>query len=45
VTKDNYLAHNTLGLALFEKGKIEEAIDHYNKSINIAPDFAEAYNK
>jgi tetratricopeptide (TPR) repeat protein len=44
VTKDNYLAYNNLGLALFEKGKIEEAIDHYNKAIRIAPDSAEVYN-
>jgi hypothetical protein len=43
VTKDNYLAHNNLGLALFDKGRIEEAIDHYNKAIHIAPDSAEIY--
>jgi protein O-mannosyl-transferase len=37
VTKNNYLAHNNLGLALLAEGKIEEAIDHYNKGIRIKP--------
>jgi len=44
VTKDNYLAHNNLGFALAEKGKIQEAIDHYNKAIRLKPDYFEAYN-
>ncbi len=26
VTKNNYMAHNSLGAALYKKGKIEEAI-------------------
>jgi len=30
--------HNNVGLALFTKGKSEEAIDHYNKAILITPD-------
>ena len=33
VTKNNYIAHSNLGIALFEEGKIEEAIDQYNKVI------------
>ncbi|MGP8003842.1 MAG: tetratricopeptide repeat protein [Smithella sp.] len=33
VTKNNYIAHSNLGIALFEEGKIEEAIDQYNKAI------------
>ena len=33
------MAHNNLGLALFEEGKIKEAIDHYNKAIRIKPDY------
>ena len=44
VTKNNYLAHNNLGIALFDEGKIEEAIDHYNKAIRIKPDYVYAYN-
>jgi hypothetical protein len=44
VTTDNYLAHNSLGVALFEEGKIEAAIDHYNTAIRIAPLYALTYN-
>jgi Tfp pilus assembly protein PilF len=44
VTKDNYLAHNNLGLALFAEGKSMEAIDHYNKAIRITPDCAGFYS-
>ena len=38
ITKDNTQVHNNLGLALFEEGKTEEAIFHYNKAIRIKPD-------
>jgi tetratricopeptide (TPR) repeat protein len=44
VTKDNDLAHNNLGLVLVAEGKIEEAIDHYNKTIRLKPDDAGVYN-
>jgi len=37
VTKNNYLAHNNLGLALFNEGKIDEAIAHYNQALSILP--------
>lgn len=43
VTKDNYLAHNNLGIVLSAEGMIGEAIDHYNKAIRIKPDYADAY--
>ena len=43
-TKNNYLAHNKIGLALDEKGRNNEAIYHYNKAIHIKPDYAFAYN-
>ncbi len=43
VTKANVLAHNHLADALFEEGKLEEAIYHYNKIILLKPDYAEAY--
>ena len=43
VTKDNYVAHNNLALALLAEGKIKEAIDHYNKAIRLKPDNAYAY--
>jgi tetratricopeptide (TPR) repeat protein len=44
VTKDNFLAHTNLGIALFEKGKIEEAIEHYNKAIGLNPAYSYPYN-
>ncbi|MGD0277968.1 MAG: tetratricopeptide repeat protein [Smithella sp.] len=44
VTKDNYLAHNSLGSALFKNGKIEEAMYHYNEAIRLNPDGADFYN-
>ncbi|MGD0279936.1 MAG: tetratricopeptide repeat protein, partial [Smithella sp.] len=43
VTKDNYLAHGNLASALLEKGKIREAIYHYNKALSIMPDYDVAY--
>jgi tetratricopeptide (TPR) repeat protein len=47
VTKNNYLAHNNLGLALFNEGRTEEAINQYNLSLRIKPlvmDHVLAYN-
>ncbi|MGA2781720.1 MAG: tetratricopeptide repeat protein [Smithella sp.] len=44
VTKNNYRAHNNLGLALSTEGKIDAAINHYNKAIRIATDDVYAYN-
>jgi hypothetical protein len=44
-TRDNYLAHNHLGFALFTEGKIEEAIDHYNKAISIRPNAIDYSNR
>jgi len=43
VTKDNYVAHNNLGFALFNEGKIDKAIDHYNEAIRLTPNDAEPY--
>lgn len=36
-TKDNFVAHNNLGLALSADGKYEEAIAHYREAIKINP--------
>ena len=44
VTKNNYLAHNNLGVTLFGERKNGEAIDHFSKSISIKEDYAYAYN-
>jgi len=36
--------HNSLGVALFEKGRTVEAIAQYQKALQINPNDAEAYN-
>ncbi len=36
-TKNNYLAHNNLGVALAETGNNKEAISHYHAAIKINP--------
>jgi hypothetical protein len=33
-----------MGIALKDQGKLEEALKAYNKSVDIKPDYAEAYN-
>jgi len=38
VTENNWLAHNNLGIALFSEGKLDKAIYHYKKTLNIRPD-------
>jgi protein O-mannosyl-transferase len=38
VTTDNYLAHNSLGVALYEKGEVDNAIWHYRESVRIRKD-------
>ncbi|MGB7769521.1 MAG: tetratricopeptide repeat protein [Verrucomicrobiia bacterium] len=43
VTKNNYLAHHNLGLALFKQGKIDEAINQYREALRLEPDFPEAH--
>jgi tetratricopeptide (TPR) repeat protein len=37
-----FLAHNNLGLLLRSQGRIEEAMEHYHKAIQINPNFSEA---
>jgi len=44
VTEGNYLAHNNLGAALEEAGRLEEAALHYSRTISLRPDDALAYN-
>jgi Flp pilus assembly protein TadD len=42
-TSDNYIAHNNLGSVLTVQGRSVEAIEHFQKAIEIKPDYAEAY--
>jgi protein O-mannosyl-transferase len=41
-TTGNYMGHDNLGSALFEEGRVDEAIIHYKNALQIKPDFAEA---
>jgi tetratricopeptide (TPR) repeat protein len=41
---NNVRAHNNLGLALAQVGKLDDAIGHYEQALRIKPDYAEAHN-
>ncbi len=41
-TSRNHVAHNNLGLILAGRGRLDKAIAHYQKALEIKPDFAEA---
>jgi Flp pilus assembly protein TadD len=41
---NNHRPHNNLGLALFNKRQIDDAIKHYLEALRIRPDFAEAHS-
>jgi tetratricopeptide (TPR) repeat protein len=41
---DKERSNENFGRALFAEGKLEDAIDHYNKAIRITPDYAYVYN-
>lgn len=43
ITRNNYIAHNHLALALVQKQRFEPAIAHYNEAIRINPVYAHAY--
>jgi len=42
-TSDNFVAHNNLGNVLVQKGRVGEAIFHYQKALQIKPDSPEAH--
>ena len=44
VTKGNYVAHDGLGFALSQKGRLTEAIEQYEKSLKLKPQNAWAHN-
>jgi tetratricopeptide (TPR) repeat protein len=39
-----WLAHNNLGIVLWEEGGIQEAVEHCNEAVRIQPDSAEVHN-
>ena len=44
VTSDNFVAQNSLGLALVSRGMAEDAVAHYREALRIKPDYAEVHN-
>jgi hypothetical protein len=43
-TTDNFVAHNNLGDALFQKGSVDAAITQYQTALQINPDYTQAHN-
>jgi protein O-mannosyl-transferase len=43
VTRDNWLAHYSLGVALGQAGKHEDAIEHYEQVLRIKPNYVAAH--
>jgi len=43
VTSDNWVAHNNLGLVLYDEGQVDDAIEHYRRALNIKPSYTPAY--
>jgi protein O-mannosyl-transferase len=41
---NNPRAHNNLGVALRQAGRMQEAVEQYEQALRIKPDFAAAYN-
>ena len=42
VTSDNAVAHNCLGIALADEGRLEEGMRHYREALRIRPGYSEA---
>ncbi|MGD1083144.1 MAG: tetratricopeptide repeat protein [Verrucomicrobiota bacterium] len=42
-TSNNSVAHNNIGHALFQKGKLEEAVGHYKQALEINTNYAQAH--
>jgi protein O-mannosyl-transferase len=40
----NWYGHYSLGVALFQKGQLDEAVVQYQKALEIDPNYAEAHN-
>ena len=40
----DYIAHDSLGYTLLQKGQLDEAIAEYEKALEIKPDYADSHN-
>ena len=43
-TSNNYIAHNDLGKAVLQKGRLDEAVVHFRKALEICTNCPEVYN-
>ena len=43
-TRNNYVAHCDIGVAILKKGRVKEAISHLEQALQIRPDYADAAN-
>jgi tetratricopeptide (TPR) repeat protein len=43
VTRNNYIAHNNLGIAYHKLGRYQDAVEAYKQTIRVKPNYAEAY--
>jgi protein O-mannosyl-transferase len=44
VTNDNHVAHNVIGMALADEGRLDEAISHYRNALRVQADYSQARN-
>ena len=42
-TSDNFVAHYNIGDVLLQKGRVDEAIAHYQQALQLKPDYADAW--
>ncbi|HEV2839709.1 MAG TPA: tetratricopeptide repeat protein [Chthoniobacterales bacterium] len=40
---ESWMAHNNIAISLLGKGKVEEAVVHYNKALELDPNYSEAH--